>query len=92
MSFKDFLDFNDDGKVDEFEELVGLEMACSSREEYETLFGDAGEFDEEYDDEEDVELDLELAGLDYDELSMMDEDERNEALEEAGLDPFDFDF
>ncbi len=35
---------------------------------------------------------LENAGLDYDELSCMDEDERRGALEDAGLDPDDYDF
>ena len=35
---------------------------------------------------------LEVAGLDYDELSYMDEDERREALEDAGLDPDDYTF
>ena len=32
------------------------------------------------------------AGLDYDELEMMDPDERREALEDAGLDPDEYDF
>jgi hypothetical protein len=32
------------------------------------------------------------AGLDVDELELMDPDERAEALEEAGLDPDDYDF
>ena len=41
---------------------------------------------ENFDDE------LELAGLDREELEFMDEDERREALEDAGLDPDDFDF
>ena len=31
-------------------------------------------------------------GLDVDELELMDPDERAEALEEAGLDPDDYDF
>ena len=35
---------------------------------------------------------LASAGLDRDELSWMDADDRREALEDAGLDPFDFDF
>ena len=35
---------------------------------------------------------IENSGLDVDELSYMDEDERREALEDAGLDPDDFDF
>ena len=32
------------------------------------------------------------AGLDVDELDLMDADERREALEDAGLDPDDYDF
>ena len=32
-----------------------------------------------------------MAGLDIDELADMDEDERREALEDAGLDPDDYD-
>ena len=35
---------------------------------------------------------LEVAGLDTMELSMMDEEERREAIEDAGLDPDDYDF
>ena len=34
---------------------------------------------------------LEMAGLDVEELADMDEYERREALEDAGLDPDDFD-
>ena len=39
---------------------------------------------------QDLEDEIAAAGLDRDELSWMDEDERREALEEAGLDPDDF--
>lgn len=35
---------------------------------------------------------LQLSGLDSDELFLMDEDERIEALEDAGLDPEDYGF
>lgn len=35
---------------------------------------------------------FELSGLDADELEFMDADERREALEDAGLDPDDYDF
>jgi len=35
---------------------------------------------------------LESEGLDLDELSLMDDWERREALEDAGLDPDDYDF
>ena len=47
---------------------------------------------EEDDTNEETDDELEMAGLDYDELSFMDEDERREALEDAGLDPDDYDF
>ncbi len=40
--------------------------------------------------EDDLESELEDAGLDIEELEMMDEDERAEALEDAGLDPDDW--
>ena len=42
--------------------------------------------------EKDFEIDAMAAGLDVDELELMDPDERAEALEEAGLDPDDYDF
>ena len=45
---------------------------------------DLGEDDERVDE-------LEMAGLDIDGLADMDEDERREALEDAGLDPYDYD-
>ena len=35
---------------------------------------------------------LELSGLDPTELELMDPDDRAEVLEEAGLDPDDYDF
>ena len=40
----------------------------------------------------DFEIDAMAAGLDVDELELMDPDDRAEALEEAGLDPDDYDF
>ena len=38
----------------------------------------------------DVVDELEMAGLDIDELADMDEDERREARDDAGLDPDDY--
>ena len=38
------------------------------------------------------EIDAMAAGLDVDELELMDPDDRAEALEDAGLDPDDYDF
>ena len=42
--------------------------------------------------EDELEDDLSLAGLDATELEYMDADERREVLEDAGLDPDDYDF
>ena len=41
--------------------------------------------------EDDLETELEEAGLDIDDLDMMDDEERAQALEDAGLDPDDWD-
>ena len=54
------------------------------------LFGDTGDFED--DAKDDFEIDVMAAGLDVDELELMDPDDRAEALEEAGLDPDDYDF
>ena len=44
------------------------------------------------DEEDDLISELEMAGLDYDDLSYMDEGERREAFEDAGVDPDDYNF
>jgi len=56
----------------------------------EVVFGDLNKSSNDYD--EDDETDELEEDLDYDELEDMDEDERREALEDAGLDPDDYDF
>lgn len=74
----DLFDVNHDGELDGFERTLDY-MA----------FEDLTSVDSE---EEDLDDDIELAGLSRDELEWMDEDERREALEDAGLDPDDYDF
>lgn len=44
------------------------------------------------DESDDIECSLALEGVDLDDLEDMSEEERNEILEDAGLDPDDFDF
>ncbi len=93
MGFFDrpLFDFNGDGQTDFMEWSIGMQMTASSRQEAIDLTGDDTFYlgtDSLEDEDED---DLELYGLDRDELDMMDEDERREALEEAGLDPDDYD-
>ena len=91
MGFFDrpLFDFNGDGKVDGFETYVGLQMMAGSRQEAIALTGDDAFYTRRDDLEKDNELtdELEMVGLDLDELADMDEDERREAIEDAGLDP-----
>ena len=89
---RDLFDFNRNGKVDAFELDVSLQMMAGSREEAIALTGDDAFYTGSDDLEEVDELvdELEMAGLDVDELADMDEDERREVLEDAGLDPDDY--
>lgn len=74
--FGDMFDFNGDGEMDSFERAAEFAF-----------------LDEMMNDEEaEEETELELSGLDPDELEFMDPDERREVLEEAGLEPEDYDF
>lgn len=94
MGFFDrpLFDFIGDGKADAFETYAGLQMMAGSRQEAIALTGDdtfyTGSDDLEADDE--LVEELEMAGLDVDELEYMDEDERREAIADAGLDPDDY--
>ena len=81
--FGGLFDFNHDGKLDSFERTMDFMAFNELMSESEDLCD--GE-------NEDLVDEIESAGLDYDELSFMDEDERREALEDAGLDPDDYDF
>ena len=87
---RNWMDLNGDGEIDGTEMMFAEEMLCTSREEHEALFGNAGDFED--DTKEDFEIDAMAAGLDAGELEFMDSDERAEILEEAGLDPDDYDF
>ncbi len=76
----DVFDFNGDGRLDGAE--FGIAMEILSEED-----SDEYEDEDELDDEDD---ELEAAGLDRFDLEMMDEDERREALEDAGFDPDEY--
>ena len=76
-------DRDNDGKLDMDEELQRLD--------FDDYVNKRGLYEEDSDDEDDDLDELELAGLDRDELELMDDDERAEALEDAGLDPDDWD-
>ena len=86
--FGDMFDFNRDGKLDSFEKATEFGAFMHMMEECEksdsstsgSIIDDTAVVDE-----------ITAAGLDMDELEFMDEDERRDALEDAGLDPDDFD-
>ncbi len=75
--FGDLFDFNHDGKMDAFERATEFSF-IEELEQEDSFDSDETEF--------------ELSGLDADELELMDSNERREVLEEAGLDPDDYDF
>ena len=83
-------DFNGDGKTDFMEWSVGMQMTASSRQEAIDLIGDdtfyPGSDTLEEDDDE-----LDLYGLDRDDLEMMDEEDMRIDLEDAGLEPDNYD-
>lgn len=75
--FGGLFDFNNDGKLDTFEQAADFGMFMHMMDESEK---------QQKADE------ISVAGLDLDDLEFMDDDERREAMEDAGLDPDDFDF
>ena len=83
-------DFTGDGETDFMEWSVGMQMTASSRREAIKLTGE-DTFYPGNDTLEEDEEDLELDELDQDELAMMDDEDRRAALEDAGLDPDDYD-
>ena len=89
--YDDLFDFNHDGKMDGLEVAAELDymkrLQSASDETKDSLWLE--EEDDSFADEMD---ELEEAGLDIMELEMMEEEERREVIEDAGLDPDDYDF
>ena len=48
---RDWMDLNGDGEIDNIEMMFAEEMLCTSREEHEALFGDAGDFEDDSEDD-----------------------------------------
>jgi hypothetical protein len=84
--FGGLFDFNRDGKMDSFEKAAEFATFARMMDSIEAKKGSV-EFNLNGNDDE-----LEMMGLNRDELVFMDEEERREALEDAGLDPDDYDF
>ena len=79
--FGGLFDFDNDGEMNAFERAAEFAFL-------DDLFNE----DEEDDEVDEQFTEFELSGLDADELEFMDPEERREILEEAGLDPDDYDF
>lgn len=84
--FDGLFDFNSDGKMDSFEKAAEFATFGSMMDSIEAKKRSV-EIDLNGNDDE-----LEMMGLNRDELEFMDEEERREVLEDAGLDPDDYDF
>lgn len=78
--FESWLDLNGDGEVDLMEQEFTFEVfsSCTS------------DSSDEENDEEDADELLASVGLDRYDLEAMEEEERREALEDAGIDPDDW--
>lgn len=63
---RDWMDFNDDGIVDDLELMFAEEMLCTSREEHKALFGNDGIFEDNTDDSYDDGYDDIFMNGDYD--------------------------
>lgn len=75
--FGSMFDFNNDGELNFIERGAEFNFIQHLMEEEE---------------KEECKSEIESEGLDFDELSSMDEYERAEVLEAAGLDPDDYEF
>ena len=80
FGFDKMFDFNGDGKLDHWERAIQFQFmnVMLSEDSSSSDYDDSDIFGD--------------AGLDYDELEMMDPEERRETLEDVGLDPDEYDF
>ena len=53
LYMREWIELNDDGEIDAFEQMMKDEMLCTSREEHIALFGDAVDFDDDSDEDDD---------------------------------------
>lgn len=83
--FDEMFDYDRDGELDTFESAMQFEFMQELADISVESDGDT--------DADDTDVDtmaLDLAGVDTFELQFMDEDERREVLEDAGLDPDEY--
>ena len=80
FGFDKMFDFNRDGKLNSWERVVQFQFMDEILKDN----TDSSNYDDT-----DVFGDV---GLDYDELEMMDPEERRETLEDVGLEPDEYDF
>lgn len=85
-TFGGLFDFDMDGETDSFELALGLNEVWKDEAHSER----AMRFDDEDGETDEVDDALSSAGLNHFDLELMDDAERREALEDAGLDPDDY--
>lgn len=90
--FGSMFDFNRDGQMGVFERAAEFAFVNHLMTESNKSETPSDVDSDEYGLDDYQVSELELEGLDLDELSFMDEWERREAIENAGLDPDDYDF
>lgn len=88
--FGSMFDFNDDGEMDVLETAAEAAFLHELMREEDERIKRGSNYN--CDDDDELMTELEVSGLDIDELEYMDASERREALEDAGLDPDDYDF
>lgn len=98
--FDKLFDFNHDGKLNMFERAAQVAAFTSIMDDAKekndpiglAFFGENSEDDDLLGVDDIQKSELEDVGLDEIDLELMDEKERREAIEDAGLDPDDYDF
>ena len=90
--FGSMFDFNRDGHMSAFERAAEFAFLNDLMKEENVDSNSNDEIEEDIEACENRLSELEMEGLDIDELEFMDEYDRREAIENAGLDPDDYDF
>ena len=85
--FGGLFDFDGDGELDSMERAADYHAFEELMKDSEEDEDSEEDFDDEFDELEDA---LDLTGYTKADLDYMDEDERREVLEDAGLDPEDY--
>ncbi len=90
--FGGMFDFNGDGKMDSFEKAAEFSFFMEMMSESKKSTDNTSNVSSNSIDSTDIEDALDYAGIDMLDFELMDDDERAEALADAGYDIDDYDF